>query len=259
MNMENQNSPSHGNILGVHVSAIDMKDAIQIISEWIAGRKQNYICVTPAHAVMSCYHDAHLRSIYNASGMITPDGMAVVWLMQAQGYKNVERVYGPDLMREVCRASVETGWTHYLYGGADEAVNAELVQILQHNYPGIRIAGSNCPPFRELTVEEDQVLVDEINRVNPDIIWLGIGSPKQEFWMAKHQGEIHAPVMVGVGAAFDFISGRKKTAPRWMQKSGLEWLFRLLSEPGRLWRRYAEYPLFAILSIFQLAGWHKYD
>jgi N-acetylglucosaminyldiphosphoundecaprenol N-acetyl-beta-D-mannosaminyltransferase len=206
---------------------------------------------------MDAYRDPELRRIFNASGMTTPDGMAIVWLLRLQGHRRVSRVYGPDLMLEVCRAGVAKGYRHFLYGG-DEGVANRLAQALVERFPGLRIAGTHTPPFRALTDDEDLQVIAKINASGADIVWVGLSTPKQEWWMAGHLGKIDAPVMVGVGAAFDFLSGRKPQAPLWIQRSGLEWLFRLATEPRRLWPRYRQYPLFVVLAVAQLLGLKRF-
>jgi N-acetylglucosaminyldiphosphoundecaprenol N-acetyl-beta-D-mannosaminyltransferase len=245
------------NILGVTVSAIHMRIAIDTIREWISSGEKNYVCVTPAHSIMDAYSDPAFRDILNRSGLTTPDGMAIVWLLKIAGYKDVGRVYGPDLMLAVCEESIKHGWSHFFYGGAP-GVADKLSRVLLNRFPELKISGSYPPPFRPLTLEEDQKMVDIINSARPDIVWVGISSPKQELWMAEHLYVLEAPVLIGVGAAFDFVSGAKRQAPRWIQRSGLEWLFRFASEPRRLWRRYIEYPYFAFLVIAQLMGLKKY-
>jgi N-acetylglucosaminyldiphosphoundecaprenol N-acetyl-beta-D-mannosaminyltransferase len=245
------------NILGVTVSAIHMRIAIDTIREWISSGEKNYVCVTPAHSIMDAYSDPAFRDILNRSGLTTPDGMGIVWLLKMAGYKDVDRVYGPDLMLAVCEASLKPGWSHFFYGGAP-GVADRLSGVLRTRFPGLRIGGTYCPPFRPLTIEEDREVVEIINSARPDIVWVGISTPKQELWMAEHQERLTAPVLVGVGAAFDFISGTKKQAPRWIQRGGLEWLFRLATEPRRLWRRYIKYPYFALLVLVQLIGLRKY-
>lgn len=207
---------------------------------------------------MQGYRDPELRRIFNRSGLTTPDGMAIVWLLRLQGFSQVERVYGPDLMQAVCKRSAETGWRHYFYGGTP-GVAEQLAEKLKTQSPGLQIAGMYSPPFRELTPEEDREMIARINEARPDIVWVGIGSPKQELWMSRHLGQVDAPVLIGVGAAFDFLSGRKRQAPRWIQRSGFEWLFRLGSEPKRLWRRYADYPLFVLLVLLQLLRLKKFN
>jgi N-acetylglucosaminyldiphosphoundecaprenol N-acetyl-beta-D-mannosaminyltransferase len=245
------------NILGVGVSAINMDQALASFDEWISRNERQYVCVTPAHSVMDCYGKPDLRSIFNSSGMTTPDGMAIVWLLKLKGAHDVSRVYGPDLMRNVCQLSTEKGWRHFLYGG--EAGDPEILKSkLEHQYPGIQIVGTYSPPFRPLTEKEDYEVVEMINAISLDIIWIGISTPKQEQWMKAHLGSTNARVMVGVGAAFDFLSGRKMEAPHWIQSLGMQWAFRLFTEPKRLWRRYVQYPLFVVLVLVQALGLKKF-
>jgi N-acetylglucosaminyldiphosphoundecaprenol N-acetyl-beta-D-mannosaminyltransferase len=240
------------NILGVGVSAINLDDAVAIIERWIGERSQNYVCVTGAHGLMESRCDQRLRRIHNEAGMVTPDGMPLVWFSHLSGKRRTERVYGPDLMHKMTAVSQLRGYRQFYYGGA-EGVADTLKHVLIVSYPGLEVAGTLCPPFRELTPEEDQAVVDAINAARPHILWLGLSTPKQELWMASHLGRIEAPVMIGVGAAFDFLAGTKRQAPAWMQRNGLEWLFRLCSEPRRLWRRYAYIvPAFAALAAGEL-------
>lgn len=246
------------NILGVHVSAINMLQALETIESWIAQRDPHYVCITPAHMIMDSYWNPELRKITNQSGLTTPDGMAIVWLLNLKGYHHVNRVYGPDLMLQLCKLSVSRKWRHFFYGGIP-GVDTLLIERLQKQNPGLQVAGSYSPPFRPLTESEDRDVIDQINGKKPDIVWIGISSPKQEQWMADHIGKLSAPVLIGVGAAFDFLSGRKKQAPRWIQRFGMEWLFRLATEPKRLWKRYAQYPLFGFLVLMQSLGITRYD
>jgi N-acetylglucosaminyldiphosphoundecaprenol N-acetyl-beta-D-mannosaminyltransferase len=242
------------NILGVGVSAIDMAMAVRTIDEWIARRDPHYVCVTTVHGVMESQRDPVLRQIHNRAGMVTPDGMPLVWLSRLKGFGDVERVYGPDLMRAVCQRSTEKGYRHFLYGGAP-GVAEILATRLHRQFHGLQVVGIDSPPFRPLTPEEDRAAVERINAAQPDIVWVGISTPKQERWMAAHVGRLTAPVLVGVGAAFDFHAGLKKQAPRWIQRSGLEWLFRLAMEPRRLWRRYLiNNPWFLWLILHQLVS-----
>ena len=246
------------NILGVGVNALTLEDAVVTIGDTIESRLREYVCVVPAHSVMDCVRDPSLRQVFNGAGMCTPDGMAIVWLLKLHGHRRVSRVYGPDLMLAVCERSIAAGWRHFFLGGA-AGVADELVLHLDNRYPGLRVAGTLSPPFRQLSATEDDELVALINASRPDIVWVGLGSPKQERWMAAHAGKISAPVMIGVGAAFDFLSGHKVQAPRWMRQSGLEWLFRWAEEPLRLFPRYVRYPLFAALVAAQAVGLNRYD
>jgi N-acetylglucosaminyldiphosphoundecaprenol N-acetyl-beta-D-mannosaminyltransferase len=239
-------------ILGIGVSAINLDDAVVTIRRWIREGNHNYVCVTGVHGVMESRRNQRLRRIHNDAGMVTPDGMPLVWFMRLLGKSRAERVYGPDLMRRMTAVSSLHGYRQFYYGGA-EGVADQLSRVLVKAYPQLNVAGAFCPPFRELTPEEDEAVVAAINAARPDIVWVGLSTPKQELWMARHLGRIDAPVMIGVGAAFDFLAGTKRQAPRWVQRSGLEWLFRLCSEPRRLWRRYADIvPRFLILAVGEL-------
>ena len=241
------------NILGTYVSALNMGMALEQLDAWISGQTRNYVCVTPAHSIMDGYHHTALRTIFNSSGMTVPDGMAVVWLLKMKGHQNVGRVYGPDLLMAACEYGCEKGYRHYFYGGAS-GVTGKLVQKISEQIPSLTVAGTYSPPFRPLTTEEDEAVVDAINHSGADIVWVGLGSPKQELWMDEHRSRIESPVMVGVGAAFDFLSGNKPQAPLWMQRNGLEWLFRFTHEPKRLWPRYRHYPKFVLLAMLDLFG-----
>jgi N-acetylglucosaminyldiphosphoundecaprenol N-acetyl-beta-D-mannosaminyltransferase len=247
------------NILGVGVSAIDMGEAIRTIEEWIATGKRHYVCVRDVHGVMRSQRDETLRHIHNRAGLVTPDGMPLVWLARAQGHRRVDRVYGPDLMLACCNVSMSKGYRHFFYGGA-EGVPELLAERLCQRFPRLRIAGCWSPPFRELSPAEQDSMVNRINEAQPDIVWVGLGTPKQERWMYEYRAKLTAPVLIGVGAAFDFHAGLKKQAPRWMQRSGLEWSFRLLTEPRRLARRYlTNNPLFVIRVVLQAAGITRYE
>jgi N-acetylglucosaminyldiphosphoundecaprenol N-acetyl-beta-D-mannosaminyltransferase len=207
---------------------------------------------------MESQRDENLRRVLNSAGLVTPDGMPLVWLSRLHKFKHVERVYGPDLMLALCERSVSKGYRHFLYGGV-EGVPERLAGVLQRRFPGLRVVGAYSPPFRPFRDEEDERVVQMLNEADPDIIWVGLSTPKQERWMADHVNRVTSPVLIGVGAAFDFHSGRKKQAPRWMQRSGLEWLFRLVTEPRRMWRRYLiNNPLFVLLVMRQLLGLKRY-
>jgi N-acetylglucosaminyldiphosphoundecaprenol N-acetyl-beta-D-mannosaminyltransferase len=225
-------------VLGVGISAIDPDDALEEIRRWIDDGIQHYVCVTGVHGVMESQGDPNLLRIHNESGLTTPDGMPMVWAARLAGAKATRRVYGPDLMLAVCEAAAERGWGCFLYGATDEVLE-RLRSNLCDRFPGLSIAGTHSPPFRTLTAEEDADVVRSINESGAQIVWVGLSTPKQERWMASHIGRVNACALVGVGAAFDIHAGTLRQAPRWMQRSGLEWLFRLASEPRRLWRRYA--------------------
>jgi len=256
---EQPSGPERVNVLGIGVSAITMADALAWIDHWIARRANQYICVTGVHGVMESQLDPTLRVIHNRAGLVTPDGMPLVWISRLRGHRGVERVYGPDLMLACCESSVAKGYRHFFYGGAT-GVPERLSERLQKRFHGLQIAGQWSPPFRELTTLEEAELIERINAARPDIVWIGLSTPKQERWMARYVGQISAPVLIGVGAAFDMHAGVKKQAPRWMQRSGLEWLFRLGAEPRRLWRRYLiNNPWFAWRLLLQWTGVARHD
>ncbi len=263
---EPQETGSHGiqpirriNVLGVGVSAINPQLAVEIIERWIDAREHHYVCVTGVHGVMESQKNERLRKIHNQAGMVTPDGMPLVWLSRLQGFSSVRRVYGPDLMLALCARSATTGHRHYFYGGAD-GVPEQLASVLCETFPGIQIGGTFSPPFRPLSDEEKESVIHDIDRSEADIVWVGLGTPKQETWMSEFARHLQAPVLIGVGAAFDFLTGRKPQAPLWMQRMGLEWLFRLKSEPSRLWRRYLyNNPRFVLRITAQMLGWKRYS
>ena len=240
-------------ILGVGLSPVSMEQALARIEGWIARREATYVCLAPVHSLMDCQEDEALRGVFNASGMTTPDGMPLVWYLRARGHRHVERVYGPDLMLAMCARSQARGYRHYFYGGTQETLDA-LIAGLRARFPDLVVAGAYAPPFRPLTPEEDEEVCGRLRKAEADIVWVGLGAPKQEYWMAAHAGRVGAPVLIGVGAAFDFLSGRKRQAPRWVQRGGLEWLFRLTQEPRRLWPRYRRYPRFVFLLAAQMLG-----
>lgn len=256
--MSERSTVQRENILGVGISAMNMYQALSVIDSWIQRGERRYVCLAAVHSVLDCQSSAELREIFNRSGLTTPDGMPLVWLLRMRGHREVSRVYGPDLMLAVCQRFNDAGLGHYFLGG-EPGVPEILAERLMERFPGLNVAGAYSPPFRELTTEEDTRLVEEINSTAPDVLWVGLGSPKQERWMAEHRQAIDAPVMIAVGAAFDFLSGRKPQAPRWVQQSGLEWLFRVGTEPRRLWRRYAEYPRFLMLLFLQFARLKRFE
>ena len=224
-------------ILGVKISAIDINDACSLVEDAILKRQKKYICVCPVSTIMECKRNEKVLMSVNSADLATPDGMPVVWIGKIQGYKNIRRVYGPELMQKICGISEKNGYRNYLYGSSPNVLT-KLREKLNKKYPCLIINGSFSPPFRQLTKDEDDKIVEDINSSNPDIVWVGLGSPKQDLWMHEHRQRINAPIMIGVGAAFDFLAGTKPQAPRWIQDNGFEWLFRLITEPNRLWRRY---------------------
>lgn len=224
-------------ILGVKVSAIDMNDARSLVEDMLLKKHKIYICVCPVSTIMECKRNNQVLTSVNSADLATPDGMPVVWIGKMLGYKNIRRVYGPELMQEICGISQKNGYKNYFYGSSPDVLS-KLREKLNKKYPSLIISGIFSPPFRQLTTDEDDKIVEDINSSNPDIVWVGLGSPKQDLWMYEHRDRINASVMIGVGAAFDFLAGVKPQAPRWMREIGLEWFFRLITEPRRLWRRY---------------------
>lgn len=242
------------NILGIGIHAITMADAVETLTCWIESRVRAQVVVCPVYTVMLCQQDEALHHVLDHAGLVTPDGMPLVLLGRLLGRPQVERVYGPDLMLAFCDHAARSGYRHFFYGGA-QGVAEQLAATLTARFPGLQVAGTYSPPFRDLTTEESAEVRRIINDAKPDVVWVGLGSPKQDLWIASNREEIEAPVMIGVGAAFDFITGRVPQAPRWMQRSSLEWLFRLVTEPRRLWRRYLIFnPLFVLLVVLQLLG-----
>jgi N-acetylglucosaminyldiphosphoundecaprenol N-acetyl-beta-D-mannosaminyltransferase len=224
-------------ILGIQVSAIDIETAITTLDGWIQARSSQYVCVTGVHGLMESRRDPALRCVHNRAGLVTPDGMPLVWMAHRLGFPNVGRVYGPDLMRRMMELSLRRGYRNYYFGGQPgtaERLRAKMVQA----YPGLAVVGTFSPPFGSISAAEDDAIVRSINATRPDIVWVGLGTPKQEHWMASHSARLDASILVGVGAAFDFLSGGKRQAPPWMQRNGLEWLFRMATEPRRLAGRY---------------------
>ncbi len=223
-------------VLGVRVDATNLDLAGARILEMVRDRVRTYICIAPVSTIMDCQRDAAYRRVVENAGMVTPDGMPVVWLGRRAGFP-VERTYGPDLLEAVCVRSARGECSHFFYGGTEET-NRKLTERFKAKYPGLNIRGAYAPPLRGTGGREEESVLRMINEARPDILWVGLGSPKQDFWMADHRDALDVPVLIGVGAAFDFLAGTKPQAPRWMQRSGLEWLFRLCCEPRRLWKRY---------------------
>lgn len=224
-------------ILGVGVSATNMEMSVNVIDQWIRRHEAQYVCVTGVHGVMESYRRKEIRQVHNAAGLVVPDGMPLVWLSRLKGQRRVDRVYGPDLMLAVCERSARRGYRNVFYGGAP-GVAELLADRLRGRFPGLNVVGIYSPPFRPLTSAEDAELTETIQRARPDIVWVGISTPKQELWMAQHVQRLRSAVLIGVGAAFDFHAGLKTQAPQWMRRAALEWLFRLIQEPVRLGPRY---------------------
>jgi N-acetylglucosaminyldiphosphoundecaprenol N-acetyl-beta-D-mannosaminyltransferase len=233
--------PATADVLGTRVSLVDYDDVMDWIDAMVAAAQRGYICVAPVHTIMAAREDPDLRAAVAGASLTVPDGQPIVWALNALGHHLGDRVYGPTLMARYCERSAATGVRMFLYGGRDEDAARRLEHVLVSRYPGLRIAGRYVPPFRPLTEVERDAVAAEINASRADVVWVGIGVPKQEKWMASMRDRLEAPVLVGVGAAFDFHAGLVAQAPRWLQRAGLEWAFRLLQEPRRLWRRYLRY------------------
>ena len=246
------------NVLGVGISVLNLKTALAAIADAVRERRKGYICVTGVHGVMEAQDDASFKKILNESFLCTPDGMPMVWAGKLNGQREMRRVYGPDLMLDLCAWSENSGCKHFFYGGAD-GVAELLAQKLKLKFPKLKVVGTFTPPFRALNVDEENKLREQVGLSQPDIFWVGLSTPKQEKLMAEFLPKLDVTVMIGVGAAFDFHSGRVKQAPRWMQRSGLEWFYRLCCEPRRLAKRYFKNnPLFALKFFAQLTGLKKF-
>ena len=242
------------NLLGVRVSAVDMTSAVRFVVDAIAAGERSYICVRDVHGIVRCQSDLALREAHNRAFLVTPDGMPLVWSLKLSGHRSARRVYGPDLMLALFDRGRQHGLRHFLFGTTPEVL-AQLESRLAAAFPGVSFVGSHAPPFRELSTGEEEQIVGELNRARPDIVWVGLGTPKQELWMARMRDRLEAPMLIGVDAAFDFHAGVRRQAPRFIQRSGFEWLFRLACEPRRLWRRYAvAVPSFLGLAMLQALG-----
>lgn len=238
--------PDHQTVLGVPLALTDYERTLQWIDDAVAADARAYICVAAVHTVMVCQEDPDLRAAVLASDFTVPDGQPLVWAMNLLGHSLPSRVYGPDLFERACERAARNGSSFFLYGGR-EATLAQLATELPLRHPGLRVAGSYHAPFRDLTPAEVDEVADTINASGADVVWVGLGVPLQEKWMARMRERLEVPVLVGVGAAFDFHAGLKRQAPDLMQRLGLEWAFRLSQEPRRLWRRYLLYnPLFVV-------------
>lgn len=250
--IEDESAPESAprfDLFGVSISAVNVPRTIEIVESWIRAGQRDYVILTGAHGVVEMQNDPELRDINNRAGLSTPDGMPIVWWGRAKGFPEIEKVYAPDIMTAMFERSVEHGYRHYFCGGA-EGVAETLAEKLAARYPGLAIAGTHCPPFRPLEEAEEEELARKINDTKPDVVWVGLGCPKQERWIARNRPRLDAAVLIGVGAGFDFLAGTARHAPGWVQQSGFEWLYRLLCEPRRLWPRYSRVvPRFLYLSL----------
>jgi N-acetylglucosaminyldiphosphoundecaprenol N-acetyl-beta-D-mannosaminyltransferase len=228
-------------ILGVPLALTDYERTLDWVDAVVAARGRSYVCVAAVHTVMACQEDPELKAAVLGADFTVPDGQPLVWALRSLGHCLKDRVYGPELMDRACARAARNGQRFFLYGGRNQGALVELARMLRLRHPGLQIVGGYAPPFRELTEAEDAAVADDIRRSRADVVWVGIGVPKQEKWMARMRDRLDAPVLIGVGAAFDFHAGLVPQAPARMQRIGLEWLFRLGQEPRRLWRRYLRY------------------
>jgi N-acetylglucosaminyldiphosphoundecaprenol N-acetyl-beta-D-mannosaminyltransferase len=251
------------NVLGVGLSVLNLQRALEVIADAIAHRRKGYVTVTGVHGVTEAQDDAEFRRILNGSFLCTPDGMPMVWMGKAAGHREMDRVYGPDLngpdlMELICKEGVARGWRHFFYGGAT-GVAEELKVKLIARFPGLQVVGTYTPPFRALNADEEALLKAQVAAARPDLFWVGLSTPKQERFMAAYLPKLDATIMLGVGAAFDFHAGKVKQAPRWIQRSGFEWAYRISQDPKRLWKRYARNnPLFVARIFLQKTGLRRY-
>jgi N-acetylglucosaminyldiphosphoundecaprenol N-acetyl-beta-D-mannosaminyltransferase len=244
-------------VLGVPLALSDYQHTMDWMDAMVASRSKGYVTAAAVHLVMVAQEDGETREAVLGATLAVPDGQPLVWALRALG-NGANRVYGPDLMASYCERSASTGTRMFLYGGRNQGALIQLALNLRQSYPGLKIVGGYSPPYRELSGEEEDWLVGEINRSQADVVWVGTGQPKQEKWMAHMRERLDAPLLVGVGAAFDFHAGLVPQAPEWMQKLGLEWTFRLVQEPRRLWRRYARYnPRFVVGFVRQYRNAHR--
>jgi N-acetylglucosaminyldiphosphoundecaprenol N-acetyl-beta-D-mannosaminyltransferase len=236
MTLAPQANASHFKVLGVRVDAVQIPEVVSQMERWIQERGAvHFIAATGMHGIMEAQQDAGFRSILEAADLVVPDGMPLVWLGRCHGHGLRRRVYGPELMETFCRATGPL-YRHFFYGGRP-GVADRVADVLKQRC-GINAVGTYSPPFRPLNDEENAQVSGQIQGAAPDVVWVGLSTPKQEAWMCEQRHRLTVPLMVGVGAGFDFIAGTVKQSPAWMQENGLEWLFRLIQEPRRLWRRY---------------------
>ena len=227
----------HVDVLGVKVSAVNMARAVELADQWVMGGRAGYICVTGVHGVMEAQKDPGLLEILNHAVINTPDGMPMTWVGQVQGVSNMDRVFGPDFMLKMCELSVDRGYRHFLYGG-QPGVAEKLKEALEMRLPGLQVVGTYTPPFRTLNEQEEETLFAQLRDSKPHILWVGLSTPKQERFMAQYVDRLQVPLLIGVGAAFDYHTGRIRDSSNWIKRAGLQWLHRLLQDPRRLWRRY---------------------
>ncbi len=253
-------APQSVNVLGVPIALTDYRRTLDWIDGAIGAGHQGYLCVAPVHLVMLAQDDAAVAAAVAGADFVVPDGQPLVWALRALGAKHPNRVYGPDLMIEACQRAAHTGSKMYLFGGRNNGALVQLTLNLRRRFPGLQIVGGHSPPYRPATADEEIAIAAEINASGADIVWVGTGQPKQELWMAQMRPMLKAPLLIGVGAAFDFHAGLVPQAPALLQEAGLEWAYRLAREPRRLWRRYLHYnPRFVIEFAGQLRSRGRTD
>jgi N-acetylglucosaminyldiphosphoundecaprenol N-acetyl-beta-D-mannosaminyltransferase len=247
-------------ILGNRVHMVEIPDVVELMEYWIESEPHrcHHVVNTGMHGIMAAHRDPEFKAVLNGADLFAPDGMLVLLIARLRGFPLAKNKTGPELMWEFGRIANEKGYKYFIFGDTEDTLLL-LAAKLTAAFPGLKIVGSYAPPFRPLTPEEDEAIVGAINRVAPDILWVGLGAPKQERWIFKHRDRLRVPVVVGVGASFKYLSGKAQRAPAWMRNHGFEWLWRLLQEPGRMWRRVLiDAPHFIGLVALELSGLKKY-
>lgn len=246
------------NVLGVAVSAINLESAVDLASRCVDDGDRGYICLTGVHGVMEARTDPAFRLILNRATINAPDGMPMTWVGRLQGFRQMDRVFGPDFMATMCRLSVQRGYRHFLYGG-QPGVAELLRENLQERFPGIQITGTYTPPFTSLAPEQEREIIARVREAKPHILWVGLGTPKQERFMAQYLHRLQVPLLVGVGAAFDYHTGRIRDCSGWVKRAGLQWAHRAMQDPARLWKRYLRNnPAFLWHIGMQISGVRRY-
>jgi N-acetylglucosaminyldiphosphoundecaprenol N-acetyl-beta-D-mannosaminyltransferase len=236
--LDSVSPPPCAHVLGVKVSAVDLNSAVDLADRWIGSTTGHaYVCVTGVHGVMEAHADCELRRILNHAYINVPDGMPMTWVGRLQGFRKMDRVFGPDFMTALCRLSAHRGYRNFFYGGKP-GIAERLSVTLQGKFPGLQVVGTFTPPFRDLTLEEERDLLARVRRLRPHILWVGLSTPKQERFMERYVDSLQVPLMVGVGAAFDYHTGQIRDCSEWVKRAGLQWLHRLIQDPRRLWKRY---------------------
>ncbi|HEV2136047.1 MAG TPA: WecB/TagA/CpsF family glycosyltransferase [Terracidiphilus sp.] len=245
------------NVLGVSIDAVNMEQALAMVSARLREGRKGYVCFVDVHGILEALKSETVAETYVQAAMAMPDGTPTVWVGRAQGLREINHVTGPAMMEEIFRGNEFAGYSHYFYGG-EPGVAGDLAAMLCGKYPWTRIVGTYTPPFRELTRDEEEELVAEVNRLKPDIVWVGIGTPRQDLWMRRMLPRFETRMVFGVGAAFDFLTGRIRLCPEWMKRAGLHWLHRLAQDPMRLWMRNVRNMSFLWHIALQLTGARQY-